>query len=112
MPLYEYQCEKCKNISTHLMLKKDEFNPFCKKCGSKELKKILSRVTIKLSEETRLKKVADTDFLGSLECDDPKALRKSLSKMGAVIGDKFEGNFDNIIDEAIEAENKANQDNF
>lgn len=104
MPLFEFECVKCKNISLHLMLKKDEFIPFCKKCGSEELKKIISRVTIRLSKETRLKKMADPNLINGLEEDDPRAIKKFIGSMESVMDEGFDGNPEHIVDEAMDTE--------
>ena len=41
MPLYEFECEKCKNIQEELIFSKKE-KIVCNKCGG-NLKKIVSR---------------------------------------------------------------------
>ena len=42
MPIYEYRCKVCGKISEYLIgMGKDE-NVSCKKCGSKEMERILS----------------------------------------------------------------------
>jgi putative FmdB family regulatory protein len=41
MPIYEYQCKACKQVNEFLILGND--NPLkCKKCGGKELVKLMS----------------------------------------------------------------------
>ncbi len=40
MPIYEYECKNCKKISEILVFSSVE--PKCPKCGSKELKKLIS----------------------------------------------------------------------
>lgn len=42
MPLYEFECEKCKNIQEELVFSKKEEKTSCDKCGG-NLKKIISR---------------------------------------------------------------------
>ncbi len=55
MPIYEYMCKDCGYISTFLILKKeDENHIFCKACGKKELKKLISRVSYHKTEAQRL----------------------------------------------------------
>ncbi len=41
MPIYEYRCEKCGEISEFIILGKQE-QLQCKQCGSQELVKVLS----------------------------------------------------------------------
>jgi putative FmdB family regulatory protein len=44
MPIYEYQCNKCKAVFDHVLLRHDEvFTPQCKKCKSTDVTKLISR---------------------------------------------------------------------
>jgi putative FmdB family regulatory protein len=55
MPIYEYRCRDCRRISSFLLLNLQEpLAPVCERCGSSSLERILSRVHVRLSEETRL----------------------------------------------------------
>lgn len=42
MPLYEYQCLKCRNTMEILVAPGDDTPPLCLQCGSQELRKLLS----------------------------------------------------------------------
>jgi putative FmdB family regulatory protein len=45
MPIYEYKCIKCNAVFDCVILKIDEkFKPECEKCGSSDVKKLVSRV--------------------------------------------------------------------
>ena len=40
MPIYEYQCNKCKAVFDHVLLRHDEaYTPQCKKCKSTDVTK-------------------------------------------------------------------------
>jgi putative FmdB family regulatory protein len=41
MPIYEYRCDSCGQVSELLMLGKDE-SPACQGCGSADLTKLMS----------------------------------------------------------------------
>ena len=41
MPIYEYRCENCGEVTEFLVLGKDE-KPACKACGSEALVKLMS----------------------------------------------------------------------
>lgn len=41
MPIYEYRCEKCGEVSEVLMFSKEE-TPACRECGSTDLTKLMS----------------------------------------------------------------------
>ena len=60
MPIYEYRCQECRRISSFLILNLHKpFTPACRQCGSHSLERILSRVHVRLSEESRLERLAD-----------------------------------------------------
>lgn len=43
MPIYEYNCKKCNTVSEFLVGISQEEEIKCKKCGSKDVQKIMSR---------------------------------------------------------------------
>ena len=45
MALYEYKCKDCGEISEILVFSSDE-KPVCKKCGSKNLEKLMSSFAV------------------------------------------------------------------
>ncbi|WP_067616123.1 FmdB family zinc ribbon protein [Dissulfuribacter thermophilus] len=102
MPIYEYRCHECSRISSHLVLNVKEFEPFCSHCGSKSVKKLISRVRVRLSEETRLERLMDPTMLGGLDESDPKTMAKWMKKMGSLAGDDLGEDFDQMVDEAVE----------
>jgi putative FmdB family regulatory protein len=42
MPFYEYQCSQCEHITEVLQNVGDDKAPACEKCGSTEMKKLMS----------------------------------------------------------------------
>ena len=45
MPIYEYLCKKCGEVTEHLVLGKAE-SPACKGCGSEEVVKLMSAANV------------------------------------------------------------------
>ena len=104
MPIYEYRCEDCGKISEFLVIRTDEaFVPQCKRCKSKKMSRILSRVRIIRSEESRLENLADPSKWGDLDEKDPKSMARMMKRMGKELGEDVE-NVDEMIDEAMDEE--------
>ncbi len=102
MPIYEYLCNNCKKISSHLVLNRNDFSAHCKHCGSDQVTKLISRVNVRLSEETRLERLADPSMMAGLDENDPKSMAKWMKKMGGLVGDDMGEDFDQMVDEAME----------
>lgn len=112
MPIYEYRCEKCGKKSELLTFKvSDEVDPVCKHCGSERMVRLISRVRVIMSEETRLESLADPSKFGDLDENDPKSMAKFLKKMGREfgdeLGDELGGDIDEIVEEAMEEEARS-----
>ena len=100
MPIYEFRCEDCGKISEFLLMKIDEvFIPQCKRCKSKKMSRVLSRVRIIRSEESRMETLADPSRWGGIDERDPKSMAKWMKRMGKELGEDMDG-----MDEALEEE--------
>ena len=105
MPIYEYRCQECSRISGFLVLNLSEpFTPVCKFCGSQSLDRVLSRIHVRLSEETRIERLADPAAWSGLDENDPKSMAKMLKKMGQEMGEDFPGEVDEMVEEAMESQ--------
>jgi len=105
MPIYEYRCEDCGKISEFLLIKTDEiFVPRCKKCKSKKMSRVLSRVRVVRSEESRMESLADPSKWAGLDEKDPKNIAKWAKRMGKELGEDMGEDVDQMVDEAMEEE--------
>ncbi len=105
MPIYEYKCLECRRISGFLILNlKEPFTPVCPKCGSRSLERVLSRVHVRLSEETRLERLADPGAGGGLDEHDPKSMAKMRTKMTQEMGEDTGEEVDQMVEEAMSGE--------
>jgi putative FmdB family regulatory protein len=105
MPIYEYRCEDCGKISEFLLIKSDEiFVPRCKKCKSKKMSRVLSRVRVVRSEESRMESLADPSKWAGLDEKNPKSMTKWMKKMGKEMGEDMGEDVDQMVDEAFEEE--------
>src|SRR4030067_270089 len=103
MPIYEYHCRKCGKKSTFITLSvKAALEPACRKCGSRDVVKLVSRVSISRSEESRMESLADPSNLSGVDENDPQSLARWMKKMGKEMGDEMGDDLDESIDEAME----------
>ena len=104
MPIYEYRCEACgrrfsvfwRNFSA---VKEDKI--VCKRCGSDDVDRLVSRVRVVRSEESRMEDLADPSAWGDLDENDPKSMGKFMRKMMNELGDEagdLGPEFEEVID--------------
>lgn len=66
------------------------------------MEKIISRVAIFRSEESRLESLADPSKLAGLDENDPKSVARWMKKMGKEMGEDMGEDFDQVVEEAME----------
>jgi len=104
MPIYEYRCEDCGRISEFLLIRTDEASKIlCKRCKSRKLSRVLSRVRVIRSEESRLESLADPSKWGGLDENDPKSMARWMKRMGKEFGEDMDMNMDEM-EQAMEEE--------
>ena len=105
MPIYEYRCEACGKISEFLLIRRDEaFVPQCKRCKSKKMSRILSKVRVIRSEESRMESLADPSKWGDLDEKDPRSMAKMMRRLGKEFGEELGEDADRMVDEALDEE--------
>jgi len=105
MPIYEYRCENCGKISEFFLIKIDEtFIPQCKRCKSNKMSRVLSKVRVIRSEESRMERLADPSKWGDLDEKDPKTMAKWMKKMGKELGEDMGEDVDQMVEEVMEEE--------
>lgn len=104
MPIYEYRCGDCRRLSSFLILNLNEpFTPVCRVCGSQSLERVLSRVHVRLSEDTRLERLADPSQWSGVDENDPRSVARMLKKMGQELGEDFPGEAEQMVEEAMDS---------
>jgi putative FmdB family regulatory protein len=105
MPIYEYRCEDCGKISEFFLTRTDEtLIPQCKRCKSKKMTRVLSKVRVIRSEESRMESLADPSKWGDLDEKDPKSMAKMMKRLGKEFGEELGEDSDQMIDEAMDEE--------
>lgn len=105
MPIYEYRCLSCGKKSEFITFRvsEDISSLRCPHCGGENLVKLVSRVRVRLSEETRLERLTDPSRWGHLDENDPKSVARLMKTFGNEIGDDLEADdIDSLVEESIE----------
>ncbi len=109
MPLYEFQCNQCGKVFTFLVgVIANNTDPYCPRCGSTNLTKLISRIRAHLSEETRLENLA-TSF-ENIDISDnptPREVRSLMRKLTSALGDEVDREVIDEMEEAMEEELKG-----
>ncbi|MGA1825519.1 MAG: FmdB family zinc ribbon protein [bacterium] len=104
MPVYEYKCLRCNKKSTFITYSINQsIEKKCQSCGSDDLKKLISRVRMIQSEESRMEKLANPSNLAGLDENDPKSMAKFMKKMGREMGEDIDNDeIDQMVEESME----------
>jgi putative FmdB family regulatory protein len=100
MPIYEYRCQDCRRrVSIFYRSFSDiQDNPACPRCGGVHLSRLISRVAVVRSEDSRLDDLSDPSMLDGLDEEDPKSMARWMRKMSAETGEEMPPEFDEVVD--------------
>jgi putative FmdB family regulatory protein len=102
MPIYDYRCAACGRRAS---LYYQTFSaaaaavPVCPHCSSTELSRLVSRVAVLKSEESRLDDLADPSSFGDLDENDPRSMARWARKMGEQMGEDMGDDFDEMVEQ-------------
>ena len=71
--------------------------PVCPRCGGTELSRLMSRVAVLRSEESRLDDMADPSAFGDLDENDPRAIGRWMRRMSAEMGEELDGEMSEVV---------------
>lgn len=104
MPIYEYRCAQCRrrfSVFWRSFSAVDESGVACKHCGSSHVSRLVSRIRVLRSDESRLDELADPSGWGDFDENDPKSMGRFMRKMMSEIGDEADDlgpEFEEVID--------------
>jgi len=101
MPIYEYFCHDCRRRVSLLWRSYADLETkqaACPRCGGSHLTRLISRVSVVRSEESRLEDLADPSMLAGLDENDPKSLARWMRKMSQELGEDLGDEFNEVID--------------
>lgn len=108
MPIYEYRCQDCGRRVSILWRSFAEIGtktPRCSRCGSQNLSRLVSRVSVLHSEEHQLESFADPSKFGDLDENDPKSIGRWMRKMSREMGEDLGEEFNEVVDRLEAGEN-------
>jgi putative FmdB family regulatory protein len=101
MPIYEYTCQDCRRRVSLLwrnFADAETREAVCPRCGGAQLTRLISRVSVVRSEESRLDSLADPSSLDGLDENDPKSLARFMRKMANETGEDLGPEFSEVVD--------------
>ncbi|MBI3974519.1 MAG: zinc ribbon domain-containing protein [Chloroflexi bacterium] len=102
MPVYEYRCASCRRRSSHLFRTFASIaTPPCPHCGAKpeRMQKLISRVVVMKSEESRLEDLADPSTFADVDENDPRSVARWARKLGEQLGDDLPDDYGEMVDQ-------------
>lgn len=100
MPIYEYNCLDCRRRVSVFFRTFGEANDAaarCPVCSGSNLRRLVSKVAVLRSEESRLDGMADESMLGGLENEDPRALAGMMRKMSDEMGEALDPEMHEVV---------------
>ena len=101
MPIYEYRCSACHELVSILVRsisKMQTTTPRCPYCGSLDLRRLISRVAVVRSEESRLESLTDMSTLSDIEENNPRTIGRWMRRMSVEMGENLSTEFAEVAD--------------
>src|SRR6476646_8041701 len=102
MPIYDYRCASCRKRSSvfyQTFSAAAAAEPACEHCGSADLHRLVSRVAVLKSEESRLENLSDPSSFGDLDENDPKSMARWARRMGQELGEDMGDDFNEMVEQ-------------
>lgn len=100
MPTYDYSCRDCGKHSS-IYQAYEEYgvvSVVCQYCGGEKVERIIGRIRVARSEDSRIESLADPSAWGDFDESDPRSMAKMMRKMGNEMGEEMPPEFDEAID--------------
>ena len=100
MPIYEYRCHDCRrrvSVWWRTFSEAETGIAHCPRCGGENLTRLISRVRVVRSEESRLEDLADPASFGDLDENDPRSVARWMRKMSNETGEDLGPEFEEVV---------------
>jgi putative FmdB family regulatory protein len=100
MPIYEYRCRACRQRSAiyQTYAEYGQRAVACPHCGSEDLARVIGRIRMARSEDSRLDDLADPSEWGNFDENDPRSMARMMRRMGSELGEETPPEFDEVVD--------------
>jgi putative FmdB family regulatory protein len=101
MPIYEYGCYDCHkrvNVFFRSFAEATTKQAACPRCGGGNLKRLISKVAVLRSEESRMESLADPSSMAGLDENDPKSMARWMRQMSSEMGEDLGPEFNEVVD--------------
>ncbi len=99
MPLYEYRCQDCQQISTALVYSwssPDKSGPTCRRCGGARLSRLLSKFSFHQSWGDSLGWTPSGETLGDVNEDDAHSVDQHMGRIKQEMGGQVTPDFEHM----------------
>ncbi len=100
MPIYEYYCHDCErrvSIFWRTFSRAEGATATCPRCEGTRLTRLMSRVRVVRSEDSRLDDLADPSSMPDFDENDPRSLGRWMRKMSDEVGEDLGPEFDEVV---------------
>jgi putative FmdB family regulatory protein len=101
VPIYEYYCQDCRkrvSVFFRTMSEASDAAARCPNCEGQRLRRLVSRVAVMRSDDSRMDALADDPSLMSgLESEDPRALAGFMRRMSNEMGEPLDAEMNEVI---------------
>jgi len=105
VPIYEYLCPQCNGRFQRLVSGyRDPADLACPRCGTRDVRRAISRVAQLRSEDARTEALADPSMLSGFDEQDPQSIARWAKKLGRELGDDAGDDWNQMVDEMLEQE--------
>ena len=101
MPIYEYYCADCRkrvSVFFRTISEASDEAARCPTCAGAHLRRLVSRVAVLKSEESRMENLADPSLMSGLESEDPRALASFMRRMSGEMGEPLDAEMTEVLD--------------
>jgi len=103
VPIYEYRCQACERVSSILVRSaRTEVKPKCEHCGSKRMKRLMSRLSRVKSESQVMDELGMPDPGGTIQ--DPRQIGRWVERRFEDYGMEVPAETRDMIDAARDGE--------